>query len=105
VSEFGERCVPQETNNRRLLRARRERPRRRRTAEQRDDLAPFHYPMPPVLPTETIAHLGLLRCGISITRVAPGQSPLSCSFHFIKLPCGSISLAADLSYSSVAIEN
>src|SRR5262245_65593269 len=27
-------------------------------AEQRDELAPFHCPMPPVLPTERIAHLG-----------------------------------------------
>src|SRR5262249_49660865 len=39
-------------------------------AEQRDELAPFHCPMPPVLPTGRIAHLGycrrLLYCGISI---------------------------------------
>jgi hypothetical protein len=34
-----------------LLSARRERPRRRRAAEQRDERAPFHGPMPPVLPT------------------------------------------------------
>ena len=27
-------------------------------AEQRDELAPFHCPMPSVLPTERIAHLG-----------------------------------------------
>src|SRR5262249_24244118 len=33
-----------------LLRARRERP-RRRAAEQRDERAPFHCPMSPVLPT------------------------------------------------------
>ena len=39
------------------LRARRERPRRRRAAEERDEVAPFHCPMPPVLPTERIAHL------------------------------------------------
>src|SRR5262245_10168367 len=38
-----------------LLRARRERP-RRRTTEQRYELAPFHCPIPPVLPTERIAH-------------------------------------------------
>ena len=35
----------------------RERPRDSRAAEQRDELAPFHCPMPPVLPTERIAHL------------------------------------------------
>jgi hypothetical protein len=45
----------------------------------RDEVAPFHCPMPPVLPTERLAHLGgagdLLRCGIS-TRLmsAPGHS-------------------------------
>src|SRR5262249_9879783 len=52
-----------------LLRARREGPRGSRAAEQRDELPPFHCPMPPVLPTERIAHLSygrrLLRCGIS----------------------------------------
>src|SRR5262249_50276964 len=32
-----------------------ERPRGYRAAEQRDELAPFHRPMPPVLPTERIA--------------------------------------------------
>jgi hypothetical protein len=37
---------------------RRKRPRGRGTAEQRDEIAPFHCPMPPVLPTERIAHLG-----------------------------------------------
>ena len=51
------------------LRARRERP-GRRAADKRDELAPFHCPMPPVLPTERIAHLRygrrLPRCGISI---------------------------------------
>src|SRR5262249_7668416 len=54
----------------RLLRPRRDRPRSR--AEQRDELAPFHDLIPPVLPTERIAHLSygrsLLHCGIS-TRV------------------------------------
>jgi hypothetical protein len=52
----------------RLLCARREWP-RRRAAEKRDELPPLHRPMPPVLPTERIAHLSygrrLLRCGIS----------------------------------------
>ena len=40
-----------------------------RAAEQRDELAAFHCPMPPVLSTERIAHLDgrrLPRCGISI---------------------------------------
>jgi hypothetical protein len=46
------------------VRQRRERPRRRRTAEQRDELTTFHYPMPPVLPTERIAHLGTADCCI-----------------------------------------
>src|SRR5262249_31590405 len=55
VNERDEGCC-------RLLRARRERPRGRRAAEQRDELAPFHYPMPPVLPTERIAHLGTADC-------------------------------------------
>src|SRR5262249_42866918 len=31
---------------------------RDRAAEQRDELAALHCPMPPVLPTERIAHLG-----------------------------------------------
>jgi hypothetical protein len=47
-----------------LLRARREGPRGSRAAEQRDELAPFHCPMPPVLPTERIAHLGTVDCCI-----------------------------------------
>src|SRR6516164_4967609 len=62
--------------HRRLLRARRERPRSRRATEERDEVAPFHCPMPPVLATKRIAHLshgrGLLRCGISI-QPAPQQ--------------------------------
>src|SRR5262249_1394058 len=56
--------------HRRLLRSRRDPPDGRRAAEQRDELAPFQCPKPPVLPTEKIAHLSydrrLLRCGISI---------------------------------------
>src|SRR5262249_42350946 len=39
----------------RLLRARRERPCRRRAAEQRDELAAFHCPMPPALSIESVA--------------------------------------------------
>src|SRR5262249_49288272 len=43
---------------------RRERPRRRRAAEQRDERAPFHWPMSPVPPSERIAHLGTVDCWI-----------------------------------------
>jgi hypothetical protein len=61
--------------HRRLLRARRERPRDRRAADQRDEVAPFHCSMPPVLPTERIPtsqQVGrLLRCDISIQRMSP----------------------------------
>jgi hypothetical protein len=46
-----------------LLRAPRERP-RCRTTEQRYELAASHRPMPPVLPTERIAHLGTADCCI-----------------------------------------
>src|SRR5262249_23216765 len=53
-----------------LLRARRQRPRRRGATEQSDELAPFHCPVPPVLPNERNSTpwygRGLLRCGISI---------------------------------------
>jgi hypothetical protein len=46
---------------------------------KRDELAPFHCPVPPVLQTERIAHLSygrsLLRCGISIPAMtAVGQT-------------------------------
>ena len=40
------------------------RPRGRRAAEQRYQLAASHCPMPPVLPTERIAHLGTVDCCI-----------------------------------------
>src|SRR5262245_13108971 len=52
-SRFVRRPAAEEPDHRhrRLLRARRERP-NRRAVEQRDELAPFHYPMPPVLRTE-----------------------------------------------------
>jgi hypothetical protein len=51
----------------------------RRAAEERDEHAPFHCPMPPVLLTERIAHLSygrrLLRCGISTSLMtAVGQN-------------------------------
>jgi hypothetical protein len=45
--------------------ARHERP-RRRTTEQRYELAAFHRPIPPVLPTERIAHLGTADCCIQL---------------------------------------
>src|SRR5262249_22644276 len=55
------RAGMQETDHRHLaglLRSRREWP-RRRAAEQRDERAPFHCSVSPVLPTERIAHLSL----------------------------------------------
>ena len=64
------RSAKNKTNHRyrRLLRACCQRP-RGRAAEQGDELAPLHCPMPPVLSTERIAHLSygrrLLRRGIS----------------------------------------
>jgi len=57
--------------HRRLLRARRERP-RGRAAEERDELAPFHCPIPPVLPTERIARLGTADCCIHL----PGRNEM-----------------------------
>src|SRR5262249_31756190 len=42
----------------------RERPGHCRAAEERDELAPFHRPVPPVLPTERIAHIGTADCCI-----------------------------------------
>src|SRR2546422_735210 len=44
------RCAGEEANHRhrRLLRPRTERPRRRRAAEQRKEIAPFHCPLPSV---------------------------------------------------------
>src|SRR5262245_40019405 len=50
--------------HRRLLRARRERQGDGRATEQRYKLAASHCPMPPVLPTERIAHLGTADCCI-----------------------------------------
>src|SRR6516225_9678212 len=47
-----------------LLRPRRQRPSGRRAAEKGDELAASHCPMPPVLPTERIAHLGTADCCI-----------------------------------------
>src|SRR5262249_52965727 len=57
--------------HRRLLRACRERP-CDRAAEQRNELAAFHCPMPPVLPAERIAHLGTADCCIH----SPGQNEM-----------------------------
>ena len=56
----------------RLLRPRRNRPRRRRAAEQRDELAAVHCLVPPVLKIERIAHLGTA----GDCRVAAFQSSL-----------------------------
>src|SRR5215468_7175650 len=56
----------QHTENRQfssLLRPRRERPCSHSTKEC-DEFAAFHRPMPPVLPTERIAHLGTADCCI-----------------------------------------
>jgi len=57
--------------HRRLLPARRERP-CYRAAEQRDELSALHCPMPPVLPTERIAHLGTADCCIH----SPGRNEM-----------------------------
>src|SRR5262245_37078173 len=62
----GRAQVPDARQLRWLLRARRQRPRHCGPAEERDELAAFHCPVPPVLRTEGIAHRdGLVRCGIS----------------------------------------
>jgi hypothetical protein len=61
--------------------------RRRRATEQRDELAPFHCPMLPVLPTERIAYLSYgrrpLRCRISLLRFrvenSRGTLPCPCA--------------------------
>src|SRR5262249_27711931 len=47
-----------------FLRQTSERPHHRRATEKRDELAPSHCPMHPVLPTERIAHLGMADCCI-----------------------------------------
>src|SRR5262249_47535658 len=68
--EVGRRGTEHADHWHRLLRTRREWPRGSGAAEQRDELAPVHCPISPVLPTERIAHLSycrrLLHCGISI---------------------------------------
>src|SRR6516165_4032163 len=48
----------------RRLRPCRQRPHYRRAAKERDEFATVHRPMPPVLPTERIAHLGTVDCCI-----------------------------------------
>src|SRR4029077_13479147 len=53
----GERPSAEKPDHR-LLRPRCDRPSNRRAAEQRDEVAPIHCLMPPVLSTERIAHLG-----------------------------------------------
>jgi hypothetical protein len=57
------RAVEKANHRHGWLAARRDRP-RRRTTEQRYELAASHRPMPPVLPTERIAHLGTADCCI-----------------------------------------
>src|SRR5262245_38249714 len=57
------RAVEKANHRHGWLAARRDRP-RRRTTEQRYELAASHCPMPPVLPTERIAHLGTADCCI-----------------------------------------
>src|SRR5262249_41181401 len=52
LTGWGYKTQEADTSNLKRLRARRERPRRRRAAEERDEVAPFHGPMSPVLPTE-----------------------------------------------------
>ena len=66
-----------------LRRARRERPRGRRAAEQRDEIAAVHCPMPPVLPTERRDccaagfQSGPCRLGVTLGHAAmPAQCPL-----------------------------
>src|SRR6516225_6844019 len=56
--------VPDTRRLARLLRARRQRPRRRSAAEKRDELAAFQWPMSPVLPTGRIAHPDTADCCI-----------------------------------------
>ena len=80
VHSVSERGVPQEPDHRhlRLLRARRERPGNRRAAEQRDEIAPLHCPVPPVLrPKDSTA---LLRCGISLWPMSAGDHLQPCPF-------------------------
>src|SRR5262249_40078301 len=72
-----------------LLRARRDRPCCGSATEQHDEVAPFHYPMSPVLPSERIAHVGPpggaalrdfdpARCGsFAPNRYAPGGLAMS----------------------------
>src|SRR5262249_42905291 len=67
------------------LRARRERLRDRRTAEQRDELAPFHQQFLPCFEAEDSTTGDLLHCGISkepcplwVINVQCGPSPRPC---------------------------
>src|SRR5262249_10570393 len=68
--------------HRRLLCLRRERPHRRRAADERDELAAFHCPTPPVLPTERIPHSAMagdycaagVRSGLCQLRVKSGKA-------------------------------
>src|SRR5262249_33756885 len=78
---FRQRCaVAQEPDNwslPRLLRPRRERPRCRTAAQKRDELAPFHFPIPPVLRTkDRIAQhccAAGFQCSLCLLRVEAGK--------------------------------
>src|SRR6516165_12193526 len=87
MCDVGERCATEKSNHRhrRLLRVRRERPRRSRAAEQRDELATFQlvelHSIPPARPDGRIAkgwrivsgyggtyNLLAVRCGLRAKR-------------------------------------
>src|SRR5215831_4348663 len=82
--EVSTKGIPQTVSplNSGLLRARPERPRGERAAKHRDELAPFHCPMPPVLPTERITHLGRVDCCIH----PPGRNKMTAITPPIILP-------------------
>src|SRR5262249_38636290 len=72
-------CIEESDHRHLLLRAGREWGRNRRAAEQRDELASFHCPMPPVLRTERITHLGTEATRGYVTRssATPSVKPIA----------------------------
>jgi hypothetical protein len=78
-----------------LLRQRGQRPADSRAADEHYELAPFHCPMPPLLPTERIAQLSY-----GLLRPAPGIRPMSQMGHFRKsdwpTPTSALPLKADI---------
>src|SRR5262249_53880760 len=72
-------CIEESDHRHLLLRAGREWGRNRRAAEQRDELASFHCPMPPVLRTERITHLGTWATSGYVTRssATPSVKPIA----------------------------